>query len=882
MTPEVDGPRRAGHDLFVCHSFEDAERAAALCARLEGAGVRCWIAPRDPVAGIPYGRQIVEAIESCPIVLLVFSQHANSSRAVLNELEISSNRSKTIVPVRIDDVAPSPDLEFYIRSIHWFDAVTKPFDIAALELTKFVQSMLVSDSSLRGGSAAAQDDSIATTRHNLPLEVTSFVGRSREISEITAFLEKSRLVTIVGTGGLGKTRTALRLGAGAFLADGSSGVWFIELAPLTDGALIAGAIAHAVGVALPADGDPNAELASAFRTRRLLLILDNCEHLVDSVAKLVSLLLRECPLVSVLATSRQALGIAGETVYRLSALDDAEAVALFVARAQATNVRFNMSDADAHIITKICRQLDGIALAIELAAARMNVLTPGQLHDRLAERFRVLSGSNRDLLPRQKTLLATIDWSHDLLDEREKLIFRRIGTFVDGFTLDAAGAVCADDSLDSLDVFDVLASLVDKSLVVAEFSVDALRYRMLESMRAYARQKLEAADEVERCAKLHFDYFCALFAETDAQYEATMAAALLDRLAVELEDVRGALDWAVRAGTPAEAAELFVHVRLWDSLGLHYEAIERAQRYVQLLGRDGVLMARLWERIAFLAGRKGNLALASESAERAVECARAAADPSTLADCLVRFASAVANARRFDDALTALDEAERIADPPPRRRLQMLEARGRICIIRGDLATAARCLDQTMDLCRSIDNAFVEVSSALNLGEIAHELGDTRRAIDVATRALARAEQLPDRGVQAAHLLRNLAGYYAFVDDLDRSRDAATRAVESDASREPGGTHVAIALEHLALVVALCGETREAALLEGYSSAVFARFGFEREHTERTTHERLLAALKADSKDGDLSDLLDRGAAFTAEAAIARATSAADRHQGQR
>ena len=152
-----------------------------------------------------------------------------------------------------------------------------------------------------------------------------------------------------------------------------------------------------------------------------------------------------------------------------------------------------MSEADALIITKICRQLDGIALAIELAAARMNVLTPAQLHDRLAERFRILSGSNRDLLPRQKTLLATIDWSHDLLDEREKLIFRRIGTFVDGFTLDGAAAVCADESLDSMDVFDALASLVDKSLIVAEFSDDALRYRLLESMRAYARRKLEIA-----------------------------------------------------------------------------------------------------------------------------------------------------------------------------------------------------------------------------------------------------------------------------------------------------------------------------------------------------------------------------------------------------
>ena len=351
---------------------------------------------------------------------------------------------------------------------------------------------------------------------------------------------------------------------------------------------------------------------------------------------------------------------------------------------------------------------------------------------------------------------------------------------------------------------------------------------------------------------------------------------------MELEDLRGALDWGARTGAVDEVAELFWYVRFWDALGLHYEAIERGQRYVQLLGEDDARAGAFTGTHRVPGWRKGNLALAGESAEQAIAYARIAGDPSTLADCLVRFATAVANARRFDDALTALDEAEAVPDPSARRTLQMLGARGRICIIRGDLQAAARCLDRRMELCRTVDNAFVEVSSALNLAEIAYELGDARRAIEVATGALMRAEQLSDRGVQTAHLLRNLAGYFIFAGDLERAIDVATRAIALDASREPEGTPVAISLEHVALVMALRGEIREAALLEGYASAVFQRFGFEREYTERATYMRLKAALETDVPDGELRDLLLLGAGVKAQDAIVRATSAQERTSASR
>ncbi|MGH7729178.1 MAG: ATP-binding protein, partial [Vulcanimicrobiaceae bacterium] len=369
--------------------------------------------------------------------------------------------------------------------------------------------------------------SLESLPNNLPLQLTSFLGRETEISEITGLLATHRLVTLVGSGGVGKTRTSLQIGAN--LLDGSGdGVWFIELAPLASGDYIPTTVAQAMGLELGSAGEPLDVLVSLLRPKRALLIFDNCEHLVEPAARVIAALLRGAPQVSVLASTRQGLGIAGEATYRMPSLaipEDVEglraaeavrfpAIALFAERAGAVDFRFALGDENAPTIADICRRLDGIPLAIELAAARVKILSPQQLRERLNERFRVLTGGSRDALPRQQTLRALINWSHDLLDERERALFRRLGIFVNGFAMEGAVAVGSGDGLDEVDV---LASLADKSLVLAEPDGDALRYRMLESTRAYAREKLDASGELPGTALRHVRYLAGLFDAADAR-----------------------------------------------------------------------------------------------------------------------------------------------------------------------------------------------------------------------------------------------------------------------------------------------------------------------------------------------------------------------------
>ncbi len=321
-------------------------------------------------------------------------------------------------------------------------------------------------------------------------------------------MKEHRLVTIVGSGGIGKTRTALQVAAN--LLDGSTdGVWFVEFAALRDPELVAATLARVLGVREAADGPIRTALLEFLEHRELLLVLDNCEHLLDEVAPLVDEILRSCAGVVALATSREGLGIAGERTYPLPPLpvpepdtelraDQAiafDSVTLFVDRAQTADTRFVLTDRDAPIVAEICRRLDGIPLALELAAARVKVLSIEGLARRLDERFRFLTGGSRTALPRQQTMRALIEWSYDLLAEDERTLFARLAVFAGGWTLEAAEAVSAGDGIDSLDVLNLTSSLVEKSLVGVDLASGAARYRFFESTRAFAREKLEQRGE---------------------------------------------------------------------------------------------------------------------------------------------------------------------------------------------------------------------------------------------------------------------------------------------------------------------------------------------------------------------------------------------------
>jgi predicted ATPase len=414
--------------------------------------------------------------------------------------------------------------------------------------------------------------------NNLPASLTSFVGRERETEEITALIRAHRLVTLVGSGGVGKTRASLQVAAN--LVDGSGdGVWFVELAPLASGEFLPATIAQTLGLTLPQEGDPSENLASALAQKRALLVLDNCEHVVESAGRAAAAIVRRAPQIKILASSRQALGIAGEATYRLPSLEVPAAVRLFAERARLVDQSFTLDDATASAVADICRRLDGIPLAIELAAARVRLLKPRQLRERLDERFRILTGGARDLLPRQRTLRAVIDWSYDLLDVREAAFFRRLGIFAAGFTLEAAAAVARGDDVDEFEALDALAALVDKSMVVADASADATRYRLLESTRAYALEKLDALETGETRAR-HAHYFAHRFVAltdhlNDARYN--MHAPEVES---ELENIYAALDLLVdEAHDPELGARLCLALqKFWFVSGRVVEAVSRLER----------------------------------------------------------------------------------------------------------------------------------------------------------------------------------------------------------------------------------------------------------------------------------------------------------------
>ena len=400
--------------------------------------------------------------------------------------------------------------------------------------------------------------SLEVLPNNLPAQVTSFVGREREMAEIKRLFPSTRLLTLTGPGGTGKTRLSLHLAAD-LLDQFPHGVWLVELSTVSDPALIPEALINAVGIREVPDRAPLATLLDALRTRNLLLVFDNCEHLIANCAQVASTLLRSCPQVKIIASSREALNIEGETIWALAPLslpdfrrDDPqldadqiaqlESVQLFVERATAVRHDFRLTSENSALVAQICWRLDGLPLAIELAAARVKLLPLAQVLERLDDRFRLLTGGSRSALPRQQTLGALIDWSYDLLSEPERMLLRRLSVFVAGRTLEMAEAVCAVDGLDKRDIFDLLCSLADKSLLVVENAADGeTRYTMLESIWDYADDKLMQHGEGPKFSRRHLDYFVAFAEKAEPHLFGADMKEWLDRVAREQANFSRAL-----------------------------------------------------------------------------------------------------------------------------------------------------------------------------------------------------------------------------------------------------------------------------------------------------------------------------------------------------
>ena len=421
-------------------------------------------------------------------------------------------------------------------------------------------------------------------RHHFPAPMTSFVGREREIEEIRHLLGSSRLLTLYGTGGVGKTRLAMQVGA-ELSREYTHGVRLVGLDALADPSFVPGAIASVLGVR-EQPGRPLTETLVAFlASRSLLLVLDNCEHLSEACAVLADRLLRACPRLTILATSRETLGVAGEVTWRVPSLSlpepqrlvsvdrllEYEAVRLFVERARFARTDFTLTDENAAAVVQICRELDGIPLAIELAATRVRGLAVEQIAQRLGDRFSLLTVGNRAAVPRHRTLRSLIDWSHELLSGPEQVLFRRVSVFAAGWTVEAAEGICAGNGIDTGQVLPLLLQLQDKSLVVADEQRGAVRYRLLETLRQYGSDRLRASGEEAVLRARHRDWFVGFVDRDERVWYGSGQAKWMDRLEIELGNLRAALEWctlevqaangSAGAATAADAA-----LRMCDAL----------------------------------------------------------------------------------------------------------------------------------------------------------------------------------------------------------------------------------------------------------------------------------------------------------------------------
>ncbi|TMG81961.1 MAG: hypothetical protein E6H78_15810 [Betaproteobacteria bacterium] len=429
-------------------------------------------------------------------------------------------------------------------------------------------------------------------RTNLPPALTSFVGREQALMQVREVASRSRLVTLIGSGGTGKTRLAIEA-ASALTATFEDGVWLVELAPLTDAALVSSAIASALGARAEGDVPPLTLIEAVLRGKRALLLLDNCEHVIDEAAKISQALLRALPDLHLLATSREALGVEGESLYRVPSLTmpgieevhtmadvlASEAGALFVERARTIAPAFALTEKNAAAVARVCRRLDGIPLAIELAVARLAALSVEELAQRVDDRFRLLTGGLRTALPRQRTLRALVDWSYDLLSPDDKTVLNTLAAFAGGFSLDGAERVCAGDVSKQTTVLDVVERLVSKSLLLAEQRQETeTRYRLLETVRQYAGEKLVESGQADLARHRHFAYFLELAQSASVALHGPLALEWLDRLETEHDNLRAALDWSADAA-PADYARLAGAMStFWDIRGHFTEGWGRLER----------------------------------------------------------------------------------------------------------------------------------------------------------------------------------------------------------------------------------------------------------------------------------------------------------------
>lgn len=688
--------------------------------------------------------------------------------------------------------------------------------------------------------------SLEATPNNLAQQLNSFIGRERETAEVKALLRTHRLVTLLGMGGIGKSRLSVQLGA-EVLDDFPDGVWLVELAPLTDPALVPQAVATALGVKEEAGRPVIEALVKFVRTRRLLIILDNCEHVLHACADVAKQLLQAGPDVRVLASSRAWLQVAGETTYHvptLSAPDPAApldvdaltrhaSVQLFVDRVTASVPTFHVTAKNAAAVAEICHRLDGIPLALELAAARARALSVDAIAARLNERFRLLATGDQTVLPRQRTLRALIDWSYDLLSEPERLLFQRLSIFAGGWTLEAAEQVGAGGEIDAADVIDLLTRLVEKSLVVMEAGGE--RYRMLDTVRQYAQERMKGSPDEATARDRHLHHFVALVERARPELFGPEQGAWLARLDLERENLLTAHAWCEHAegGADLDLRLVFALKFYWLNRGI----LALGHRVtVEALARPG-------------------------AQQRGFARCRGLCDAGQLCCFMGRYAEAQAY---LEESLAIAREID-----DPARIVAVLQPLSMAAVGQGDLARARAYSEEAVALARTLGNKRQLASSIIAFAQLHRMEGALASAEPLYRDALAIARELGDQEIVAIALL-NLSMVSIGRGALDAVPPMLHEvlAIAQEIGSKPAGQG---ALEVTAGLCAARRQWAEAARLFGAVEAQAARTGLKRDAVD----EAFVAPLITVARDALGAEVFEAAAAGGRQLAWEEALAAA-------
>jgi predicted ATPase/DNA-binding SARP family transcriptional activator/Tfp pilus assembly protein PilF len=612
-------------------------------------------------------------------------------------------------------------------------------------------------------------------RHNLPLQLSSFIGREREIIEVRELLENSRLVTLTGAGGSGKTRLALEAAAGLLEAF-TDGVRFVDLAPLSNPSLLASTVASALGVVEDKERPLLEAIVDFLRGRQVLLLFDNCEHLVAAVARVVDTLLRQVPELTILATSREPLGISGEVVWlaptlslpppgeqpTVNNLARYDAIRLFIDRATIALPAFTLNEDNAVAVTQVCRRLDGIPLAIELAAARVKLFRTEQIADRLVDRYRLLTGGSRVAPERHQTLRALIDWSYELLSAAEQRLLRRLSVFAGGFTLEAVQGICDEAGEgDKDDVFESLMLLVNKSLVVADrMPGQEARYDLHETIRQYGLAKLVKEGAEQQLRRRHASYFCRLAEEAEPRLYSGEQMAWLDHLQAEYDNLRAALDWSLTG----RSVDVEIGPRLAAALAYYWEirghGLEGGRWLEAALGKIGDAAVPLQ---ALLYLRAGNFWVGWENdkatpyARKSLALYRQLRDDKGIAWAMRLQGSCFIYKNDFEQAVSFLEQSLKLAEELDDKALitWVYHLLGWIAIKRGDYFETANLGEKYLVLACETGDGRAQVHSYFLLGETAARQGEFARAEALYSHALIIARNLKD-GIAASRTLNQL------------------------------------------------------------------------------------------------------------------------------